>query len=74
MTDSFGEERISGLANTRAFGDIASKRVGVSAEPEIKRVELGAAEYSFIVMISDGVSGTLNDQEIVDIVQRSKDP
>ena len=74
VTDSFGEERISGLANTRAFGDIASKRVGVSAEPEIKRVELGAAEYSFIVMISDGVSGTLNDQEIVDIVKEAKTP
>lgn len=74
VTDSFGEERISGLANTRAFGDIASKRIGVSAEPEIKRVELGAAEYSFLVMVSDGVSGTLNDQEIVDIVKEAKTP
>jgi protein phosphatase PTC6 len=74
VTDSFGEERISGLANTRSFGDIASKRIGVSAEPEIKRVELGAAEYSFVVMVSDGVSGTLNDQEIVDIVKEAKTP
>ena len=74
VTDSFGEERVSGLANTRAFGDIASKRIGVSAEPEIKRVELGAAEYSFVVMISDGISGTLNDQEIVDIVKEAKTP
>jgi protein phosphatase PTC6 len=74
VTDSFGEERISGLANTRAFGDIASKRIGVSAEPEIKRVEIGPAEYSFMVLVSDGVSGTLNDQEIVDIVKESKTP
>lgn len=74
VTDSFGEERISGLANTRAFGDIASKRIGVSAEPEIKRVELGPAEYSFLVLISDGVSGTLNDQEVVDIVKEAKTP
>jgi protein phosphatase PTC6 len=74
VTDSFGEERISGLANTRAFGDIASKRLGVSAEPEINRVELGAAQYSFIVMVSDGVSGTLSDQEIVDIVKEAKTP
>ena len=74
VTDSFGEERISGLANTRAFGDIASKRIGVSAEPEIKRVELGAAEYSFMVLASDGVAGTLNDQEIVDIVKEAKTP
>lgn len=74
VTDSFGEERISGLANTRAFGDIASKRIGVSAEPEIRRVELGPAEYSFMVLVSDGVSGTLSDQEIVDIVKEAKTP
>ncbi|KAL1630257.1 Protein phosphatase 2C 6 [Neofusicoccum ribis] len=73
-TDSFGEERISGLANTRAFGDMASKRVGVSAEPEIRRIELAPAEYSFMVMISDGVSGTLSDQEIVDIVKEARTP
>jgi protein phosphatase PTC6 len=74
VTDSFGEERISGLANTRAFGDIGSKRIGVSAEPEIRRVEIGAAEFSFMVLVSDGVSGTLNDQEIVDIVKEAKTP
>lgn len=74
VTDSFGEERISGLANTRAFGDIGSKRIGVSAEPEIRRVELGAAEFSFMVLVSDGVSGTLSDQEIVDIVKEAKTP
>lgn len=74
VTDSFGEERMSGLANTRAFGDIASKRIGVSAEPEIKRVDIGPAEYSFLVLVSDGVSGTLSDQEIVDLVKEAKTP
>ncbi|KAB2577568.1 Protein phosphatase 2C manganese/magnesium aspartate binding site [Lasiodiplodia theobromae] len=73
-TDSFGEERIFGLANTRAFGDMHSKRVGVSAEPEIRRIELAPAEYSFMVMVSDGVSGTLSDQEIVDIVKDARTP
>jgi protein phosphatase PTC6 len=74
VTDSFGEERISGLANTRAFGDMASKRIGVSAEPEIKRIELGAAEYSFMVLMSDGITGTLSDQEVADIVKEAKTP
>lgn len=74
VTDSFGEERVLGLANTRAFGDIASKRIGVSAEPEIRRVDIGAAEYSFMVLMSDGVSGTLDDQEVVDIVKEAKTP
>jgi protein phosphatase PTC6 len=74
VTDSFGEERMSGLANTRAFGDMGSKRLGVSAEPDIKRFELGPAEYSFLVLVSDGISGTLDDQEIVDIVKEAKTP
>lgn len=74
VTDSFGEERMSGLANTRAFGDVQSKRIGVSAEPELRRIELGPAEYSFLVMLSDGISGTLSDQEIVDIVKEARTP
>ena len=74
VTDSFGEERMSGLANTRAFGDMASKRIGVSAEPEIRRLELRPAEFAFIVLVSDGVSATLSDQEIVDIVKEAKTP
>ena len=74
VTDSFGEERMSGLANTRSFGDMRSKRIGVSAEPEIRRYELGPAQYSFLVLVSDGVSGTLSDQEIVDVVKEAKTP
>ena len=74
VTDSFGEERMSGLANTRAFGDVHSKRIGVSAEPELTRIELGPAEFSFLVLVSDGISGTLLDQEIVDIVKESNTP
>lgn len=72
--DSFGEERIAGLANSRAFGDMRSKRIGVSAEPETTRVELGPAQYSFLVLMSDGVSGTLSDQEIVDVVKEAGTP
>ncbi|KAJ5226281.1 hypothetical protein N7468_007506 [Penicillium chermesinum] len=74
VTDSFGEERMSGLANTRAFGDVQSKRMGVSAEPELRRVEMGPAEFSFLVLLSDGISGTLLDQEVVDIVKEARTP
>ncbi|KAJ5901686.1 Protein phosphatase 2C [Penicillium taxi] len=74
VTDSFGEERMSGLANTRAFGDVQSKRIGVSAEPEVRRVEMGAAEFSFLVLMSDGISGTLPDQEVVDIIKEARTP
>lgn len=74
VTDSFGEERISGLANSRAFGDMRSKRIGVSAEPALTRLELGPAQYSFLVLVSDGVSGTLSDQEIVDVIKEARTP
>ncbi|KAG7005294.1 protein phosphatase 2C [Physcia stellaris] len=74
VTDSFGEERLSGLANTRAFGDMPSKRMGVSAEPEIRRTELGASEYAFLTLLSDGVSGVMSDQEVVDVVKEAKTP
>ncbi|KAL4742154.1 phosphatase 2C-like domain-containing protein [Aspergillus similis] len=74
VTDSFGEERISGLANTRAFGDVHSKRIGVSAEPELRRFEVAPAEYSFLVLMSDGISDALTDQEVVDIIKEAKTP
>ncbi|KAK4042732.1 phosphatase 2C-like domain-containing protein [Parachaetomium inaequale] len=74
VTDSFGEERIQGLANSRAFGDMQGKRIGVSAEPDITRVDLKPAEFSFLVLVSDGVSGTLGDQEIVDVVKEAATP
>lgn len=74
VTDSFGEERMSGLANTRAFGDMGSKRMGVSAEPEIRHLDLAPSEYAFMVLVSDGVSGGVGDQEIIDLVKEAKTP
>lgn len=74
VTDSFGEERILGLANTRSFGDISSKRIGVSAEPEIRTTHMEPSEYSFMVLVSDGVTASLDDQEIVDIIKEAKTP
>jgi len=72
--DSFGEERIAGLANSRAFGDMEFKRVGVSAEPEVTRLDMSPAQYSFLVLCSDGVSSTLSDQEIVDVIKEARTP
>ncbi|SPQ20548.1 ef8b4ccf-9a53-49b7-8e6e-57fc65fe5f5b [Thermothielavioides terrestris] len=74
VTDSLGEERIEGLANSRAFGDVAAKRVGVSAEPDVVRVELAPAAFAFLVLVSDGVSGALSDREIVDVVKEAATP
>ena len=40
MTDSFGE-RFVALANTRAFGDVDYKEVGVTAEPDFNQYIIG---------------------------------
>jgi protein phosphatase PTC6 len=92
MTDSYGEERFLNFANTRSFGDISAKDVGVSAEPEMTEYLIGnstmlenfklknkqklidnqvtdfGGDESFIVLVSDGVTNHLSDQEIVDLI------
>ncbi|SMN20655.1 similar to Saccharomyces cerevisiae YCR079W PTC6 Mitochondrial type 2C protein phosphatase (PP2C) with similarity to mammalian PP1Ks [Maudiozyma saulgeensis] len=83
-TDSFGEERfLNNFANTRSFGDVIGKRDGISAEPDIYSYLIGntsqlphsekaklqfGGDECFIVMVTDGVSGWLADQEIVDLI------
>lgn len=74
VSDAFGEERFGVLANTRSVGDVAQKRLGVTAEPEILARELLPEEYSFLVLVSDGVSAVLGDQEIVDVVKECRTP
>ncbi|VEU20278.1 DEKNAAC101171 [Brettanomyces naardenensis] len=92
MTDSFGEERYLNLANTRAFGDISAKDVGVTAEPEFFDFLIGDPEKlekfkqengkymeqmgiknfggdeCFLVLVSDGITNSMTDQEVVDLV------
>ncbi|KAJ2453230.1 Protein phosphatase 2C 6 [Coemansia sp. RSA 2336] len=73
--DSFGEERaMARVANTRAFGDWQVKRFGVFSEPEIRHYEIQGDEAAFMVIVSDGLTSVLTDQEIVDIVKGCADP
>ncbi|CAB4254777.1 similar to Saccharomyces cerevisiae YCR079W PTC6 Mitochondrial type 2C protein phosphatase (PP2C) with similarity to mammalian PP1Ks [Maudiozyma barnettii] len=82
--DSFGEERfLNNFANTRSFGDVIGKRDGISAEPDIYSYLIGntsqlphsekaklqfGGDECFIVMVTDGVSDWLSDQELVDLI------
>ncbi|KAF9957593.1 hypothetical protein BGZ72_001632 [Mortierella alpina] len=73
--DSFGENMFLGqLANTRALGDIAMKPFGVSAEPEIVRRTVKAKEAAFLVLMSDGISSVMSNQEVVDCVKLEDNP
>ena len=48
--------------------------MGVSAEPDLTLVHAKPGEYSFLVLVSDGITMSLSDQEIVDIVKESRTP
>ncbi|KAI5815285.1 phosphatase 2C-like domain-containing protein [Pyronema omphalodes] len=74
VSDAFGEERFGILANTRSLGDVNQKRLGVTAEPELTVKELAPNEFSFVVLVSDGISAVLSDQEIVDVVKECATP
>lgn len=75
VTDSFGERRFLGtLANTRAFGDAAAKRYGVTSEPEVRSLVLRGAQFAFAIGVSDGITAVMSDQEIVDECRYAQRP
>ena len=56
------DSRVAGsLAVTRAFGDHALKRDGVTARPHLRRVVLKPTD-KFLVMGSDGIWDVLEDE------------
>lgn len=55
MTDSFGEERFISLANTRAFGDLNYKEMGVTAEPDVAQFVIGDAKVIQNVLTPDEI-------------------
>ncbi|KAJ1962060.1 Protein phosphatase 2C 6 [Dispira parvispora] len=73
--DAFGEFMALGqAANTRAFGDRQLKSFGVIAEPSITDVVYDARDLAFLVIVSDGVTAVLSDQEIVELVKYHDHP
>jgi len=62
------------LANTRGLGDLRFKKFGVTAEPEVRTKLLAGKEWAYVVLVSDGVSSTLSDDEIVDLARDAPDP
>ena len=62
-----------GTAFTRSIGDAAAERIGVIADPEVRRRELGPADR-FAVLATDGVWEFVSNQEAVDLVAAVPDP
>ncbi|CAG8559253.1 4022_t:CDS:2 [Diversispora eburnea] len=75
ITDSFGAEMFLGkLAITRSMGDSKMKKYGISAEPEIMMNTIKGDSVAFMVLVSDGVTSVLSNQEIVDCIKNYSDP
>lgn len=73
--NSLGVPQVNGrLAMTRSIGDIELKPYGVTAEPEIRSIEVRHGKDAFLVLLTDGLSFVLDDQEIVDIVSSCPGP
>ncbi|KAI0304770.1 phosphatase 2C-like domain-containing protein [Russula brevipes] len=75
IADSFGDTRWMGaLENTRSLGDLKWKPWGVTAEPEVKTKLVESSQWAFMVLVSDGISSVVSDQEIVDLARGAMGP
>ncbi|KAK4683537.1 protein phosphatase PTC6, partial [Tremellales sp. Uapishka_1] len=75
VADSFGESRWMGvIENTRGFGDGEWKTSGVTAEPDVTSKVVNGDDYSYMILVTDGLTSMISDQEIVDLARNSIDP
>lgn len=56
----------SGLAMSRAFGDLPCRRIGVTVEPEVTVHPL-RSEDQLLVAATDGIWDVLSNDEVVDL-------
>lgn len=57
-----------------SFGDFEWKSSGVTAEPEVTRRIIDGTKNAYIVLVTDGITSLLSDQEIVDLARNASDP
>ncbi|KAL3853952.1 hypothetical protein ACJMK2_013246 [Sinanodonta woodiana] len=75
VENSLGTLLVNGrLTMTRSIGDVELKQFGVLAHPYIRSIEVKHGKDSFLVLMTDGLSYVLSDQEICDIIISSSIP
>jgi protein phosphatase PTC6 len=75
FTDSFGESRWMGaLENTRCLGDLRYKPFGVTPEPQVQTKLLENEDWAYVILVSDGISSVVSDDEIVDLARHANTP
>lgn len=73
--DTLGRYLVNGrLAMTRSLGDLDLKPFGVTAQPDTRSLEVKHSRDSFLILTTDGVNFSMNDQEICDAVNTCNDP
>ncbi|GIY89872.1 protein phosphatase 1K, mitochondrial [Caerostris extrusa] len=74
-TDDLGRHLVNGrLAMTRSLGDLDLKPFGVSAQADTRSLEVKHGRDAFLILTTDGVNFSMNDQEICDAVNTCHDP
>ncbi|KAI1286792.1 Pre-rRNA-processing protein TSR1 -like protein [Halotydeus destructor] len=67
--DSVGRMMVNRrLAMTRSIGDLDLKQYGVSALPETRSVEIKHGKDAFLVLMTDGITFVMSDQEVINAV------
>lgn len=56
------------------LGDLRFKPFGVTAEPEVRTKLLEGTEWAYLVLVSDGISVVVSDDEVVDLARGARDP
>ncbi|KAL7418198.1 phosphatase 2C-like domain-containing protein [Mrakia frigida] len=75
VVDAFGESRWMGaVENTRSMGDGRWKPTGVTSEPQVTSRVIDGTAHAFLIFVTDGISATISDQEIIDLCRTSATP
>ncbi|XP_059091350.1 protein phosphatase 1K, mitochondrial-like [Tigriopus californicus] len=62
------------LAMSRSIGDLDLKPFGVTAEPDIIRMNFKHRKDIYLVLTTDGVNFVMSDEEVVDCVNQGDNP
>ena len=74
ITDSIGRIMVNArLCMSRSIGDLELKQCGVTADPDIKKMTIKHGKDQFLVLTSDGINWVMQDQEIVDTINKCED-
>ena len=75
ITDNKATMRVNGRLNmSRSIGDLDLKPYGVISNPDISRLSIKHGKDKFLVLMTDGVSSSMSDNEIMNCILHCDDP